>query len=147
MLDRIKASLPSLAPAEQRVGKLVLTDPRAFANLPVTELADRAHVSKPTVVRFCRSVGYDGLSDFKLKLAGTVNEGVPFVHRAVDDDDKAGDIVVKVIDNAVAAMLRTGRRVMTKRPLPARCARCRRCGRRPCRRPRPRPLARFRSSE
>jgi RpiR family transcriptional regulator, carbohydrate utilization regulator len=28
------------------------------------------------------------------------------VHRAVDDDDKAGDIVVKVIDNAVAALLR-----------------------------------------
>jgi RpiR family carbohydrate utilization transcriptional regulator len=51
-------------------------------------------------------VGYDGLADFKLKLAGSVNEGVPFVHRSVDDDDKAGDIVVKVVDNAVAALLR-----------------------------------------
>ena len=77
MLDRIKSCLPSLAPAEQRVGKLVLSDARAFANLPISELADRAHVSKPTVVRFCRSLGYDGLSDFKLKLAGSVSEGVP----------------------------------------------------------------------
>ncbi|MDZ7938221.1 MAG: SIS domain-containing protein [Rhodoferax sp.] len=106
MLDRIKASLPSLAPAEQRVGKLCLADPRAFAKLPVSELADRAHVSKPTVVRFCRSVGYDGLSDFKLKLAGTVNEGVPFIHRSVDTDDKTGDVMVKVIDNTVAAFLK-----------------------------------------
>jgi RpiR family carbohydrate utilization transcriptional regulator len=106
MLDRIKASLPSLAPAEQRVGKLCLADPRAFAKLPVTELADRAHVSKPTVVRFCRSVGYDGLSDFKLKLAGTVNEGVPFIHRSVDMDDKTSDVMVKVIDNTVAAFLK-----------------------------------------
>ncbi len=106
MLDRIKASLPSLAPAEQRVGKLVLNDPRAFANLPVTELADRAHVSKPTVVRFCRSMGYDGLSDFKLKLAGSVSEGVPFIHRSVDVDDKTSDIAVKVIDNTVAAFLK-----------------------------------------
>jgi RpiR family carbohydrate utilization transcriptional regulator len=106
MLDRIKACLPSLAPAEQRVGKLVLTDPRAFANLPVSELADRAHVSKPTVVRFCRSVGYDGLSDFKLKLAGSVSEGVPFIHRSVDADDKTSDIAVKVIDNTVAAFLK-----------------------------------------
>ncbi|MEY3612419.1 MAG: HTH-type transcriptional regulator RpiR [Pseudomonadota bacterium] len=106
MLERIKASLPSLAPAEQRVGKLVLADPRAFANLPVTELADRAHVSKPTVVRFCRSVGYDGLSDFKLKLAGSVSEGVPFIHRSVDVDDKTSDIAVKVIDNTVAAFLK-----------------------------------------
>jgi len=106
MLDRIKASLPSLAPAEQRVGKLVLQDPRAFANLPVTELAERAHVSKPTVVRFCRSVGYDGLSDFKLKLAGSVSEGVPFIHRSVDADDKTNDVAVKVIDNTVAAFLK-----------------------------------------
>jgi len=106
MLDRIKASLPSLAPAEQRVGRLVLSDPRAFANLPITELADRAHVSKPTVVRFCRSVGYDGLSDFKLKLAGSVSEGVPFVHRSVDVDDKTSDVLVKVIDNTVAAFLK-----------------------------------------
>jgi RpiR family transcriptional regulator, carbohydrate utilization regulator len=106
VLDRIKASLPSLAPAEQRVGKLVLADPRAFANLPVSELSDRAHVSKPTVVRFCRSMGYDGLSDFKLKLAGSVSEGVPFIHRSVDVDDKVGDILVKVIDNTVAAFLK-----------------------------------------
>ncbi|MFT3819501.1 MAG: SIS domain-containing protein [Rubrivivax sp.] len=106
MLDRIRASIPALPPAEQRVARLLLADPRSFASLPVAELAERSHVSKPTVVRFCRSVGYDGLADFKLKLAGSVNEGVPFVHRAVDEDDKAGDITVKVIDNAVAALLR-----------------------------------------
>lgn len=106
MLDRIRASLPALSPAEQRVGKLVLADARSFASLPVAELAERSHVSKPTVVRFCRSIGYDGLADFKLKLAGTVNEGVPFVHRSVDEDDKPADLVVKVIDNAVSALLK-----------------------------------------
>ena len=84
----------------------MLADPRSFASLPVSELAERAHVSKPTVVRFCRSVGYDGLADFKLKLAGSVNEGVPFIHRAVDEDDKPGDVIVKVIDNAVGALLK-----------------------------------------
>ena len=105
ILERVKAALPALPPAEQRVARLLLQDARAFASLPVSELADRSHVSKPTVVRFCRSVGYDGLADFKLKLAGSVNEGVPFVHRAVDEDDKPGDLIVKVVDNAVAALL------------------------------------------
>jgi RpiR family carbohydrate utilization transcriptional regulator len=106
MLDRVRASLPALPPAEQRVGRLLLSDSRSFATLPVSELAKRAHVSKPTVVRFCRSVGYDGLADFKRKLAGSVNEGVPFVHRAVDEDDKVDEIIVKVIDNAVSALLK-----------------------------------------
>ena len=106
MLDRIRASIPALPPAEQRVAVLVLADPRSFASLPVGALAERAGVSKPTVVRFCRSVGYDGLVDFKRRIAGVVNEGVPFVHRAVGEDDGCGDIVVKVIDNAVSAFLK-----------------------------------------
>ena len=57
MLDRVQACLPSLAPAEQRVAKLCLADPRAFPPLPVAHLADRAHGGKPTVVRFFRRGG------------------------------------------------------------------------------------------
>jgi RpiR family carbohydrate utilization transcriptional regulator len=38
-------------------------------------------------------------------LAGSVNEGVPFVHRAVAEGDSAPELVVKVLDNAVAALL------------------------------------------
>lgn len=106
MLERIKSTLSSLAPAEQRVGKLLLTDPRTFSTLPVTELADRAGVSKPTVVRFCRSMGYEGLSDFKLKLAGSLSEGVPFIHRNVGAQDNCNDVLVKVIDNTVTAFLK-----------------------------------------
>ncbi|WP_281814547.1 SIS domain-containing protein [Limnohabitans sp. MORI2] len=106
MLERIKSTLSSLAPAEQRVGKLLLTDPRTFSTLPVTELADRACVSKPTVVRFCRSMGYEGLSDFKLKLAGSLSEGVPFIHRNVGAQDSSNDVLVKVIDNTVTAFLK-----------------------------------------
>ena len=41
MLDRITASLPSLAPAEQRVGRLVLADARATAAQPVARAAGR----------------------------------------------------------------------------------------------------------
>ncbi len=106
MLERIKSTLASLAPAEQRVGKLLLSDPRAFASLPVVALAERAEVSKPTVVRFCRSVGYEGLSDFKLKLAASISEGVPFIHRNVGSNDSTSDVLVKVIDNTVAAFLK-----------------------------------------
>ncbi len=106
MLDRIQASLSTLPAAEQRVAKLVLKDPRRFASLPVGDLAQLSHVSKPTVLRFCRSMGYDGLTDFKLKLAGTISEGVPYIHRSVDAADKVPDVAVKVIDNAVAAFLK-----------------------------------------
>lgn len=106
MLERVESQLNTLPPAEQRVGQLLLRDPRAFAKLPVVELAERSQVSKPTVVRFCRSLGYDGLSDFKLKLAGSLSEGVPFIHRNVGAQDSTSEVLVKVIDNTVAAFLK-----------------------------------------
>jgi RpiR family carbohydrate utilization transcriptional regulator len=106
MLDRIRACVPALPPAEQRVARLLLADARGFATLPVAELAARAQVSKPTVVRFCRSVGYDGLADFKLKLAAGVNDGAPVAARTIGDADTAAEVADKVVDQALAALLR-----------------------------------------
>ena len=56
MLDRITASLPSLAPAEQRVAKLVLTDPRTFARLPGRELAGREQTGRGAMDARCMGV-------------------------------------------------------------------------------------------
>jgi len=105
LLSRLQASLPTFSPAERRVADLLLADPPRFASLPVAELARRADTSKPTVVRFARSAGYAGLIDLKRHLAAAVNEGVPFVHRAVSEGDGTGQVIVKVIDNAVSALL------------------------------------------
>lgn len=105
VLARVEAALPSLSPAEQRVGRLLLRDACGFAARPVAELALQARVSKPTVVRFCRSVGCDGLTDLKSKLKTGAQEGVPLIHSSVNFGDKAGDIMVKVVDNALAAYM------------------------------------------
>ena len=40
------------------------------------ELARLAQVSKPTVIRFCRRMGFDGLPDFRLQLAASLGEGL-----------------------------------------------------------------------
>ncbi|MGC1441691.1 MAG: MurR/RpiR family transcriptional regulator [Burkholderiaceae bacterium] len=105
LVDRIRITLNNLAPAEARVGRLVVDDPSGFSRLPVAELAARARVSKPTVVRFCRSLGYQGLSDFKLKLAGDLAQGVPFVHQGVQASDDINAVVSKVLDNHVSTLI------------------------------------------
>jgi RpiR family carbohydrate utilization transcriptional regulator len=105
LLERIEAAVPSLPASEARVAALVLVDPGMFASLPVLELSKRSGVSTPTVVRFCRSMGFKGLSDFKLKLAAHSRVGVPFVHRAVSMQDTTEQLANKIIDNAAAAFV------------------------------------------
>ena len=58
------------------------------------------------MVRVCRSLGYEGLSDFKLKLASSVSGGVPHIHRGVEPGDGTEAVFGKVIDNAVTAFLK-----------------------------------------
>ncbi|WP_112187223.1 MurR/RpiR family transcriptional regulator [Ralstonia sp. GX3-BWBA] len=67
--ERIRMARPSLSPAERQVADWVLRQPGTVLSLPVAAIAREAGVSQPTVIRFCRSMGCHGLSDFKLRLA------------------------------------------------------------------------------
>lgn len=113
LLKGIESNLGRLADAEACVARLVLSDPGEFCRLPVTELARRAGVSKPTVVRFCRKLGYGGLSDFKLKLTASLASGVPFVHRGVRPGDNMDSLAAKVLENHVGTLLNYRNRVST----------------------------------
>ncbi len=105
ILERIRKSRSSFSPAEQKVASLILAHPRAVMNEPISEIARRAEVSQPTVIRFCRSLGCQGLADFKLKLASGVTGTVPVAHSQVHVGDSSLDLGVKVVDNTITAML------------------------------------------
>jgi DNA-binding MurR/RpiR family transcriptional regulator len=69
LILRISGLLPSLSPAEQRVGRLVVEDPERVARSTITDLAASAGTSEATVVRFCRSVGIGGYPRLRIMLA------------------------------------------------------------------------------
>lgn len=106
MLERIRARLSQLSPAEQRVGKAILERPNQIAEAPIARIAIIAGVSQPTVVRFCRSLDCKGLSDFKLRLARSLVSGMPFIHSTVDAGDSTVDLASKVFDNSISALIR-----------------------------------------
>jgi glucokinase len=105
IVERIRALRPRMSPSEQRVADWVATDPRAPLTLPIAEIAARAEVSQPTVMRFCRALGFDGLSDFKLKLASSVTGTIPVAHSEVKTSDSMGKLSEKVLTNNAAATL------------------------------------------
>ncbi len=106
--DRLLGAPDRLSPAESRVAAVLRRQPRWFLRAPVTEIARRAEVSPPTVVRFCRTVGAGGLPDLKLRLATELSRRPPTVHAAVDPDDSVGDVLSKVVGASVAAIERVG---------------------------------------
>lgn len=58
-LTRVRQALPTLHPAERRLGDFVCDFPGELASYSGSELADLAHVSKATVSRFVKRLGYE----------------------------------------------------------------------------------------
>lgn len=58
-LAQVRAALPTLHPAERRLGEFVCDFPGDLASYSGSELAEFAQVSKATVSRFVKRLGYD----------------------------------------------------------------------------------------
>lgn len=86
IISRIKDSYAELRPAERRVADAVLENVKAAVDASNAALAERAAVSEPTVTRFCRAIGCDGVRDFKLKLAQSLVVGVLYLSSATKSD-------------------------------------------------------------
>ncbi|MFZ6675950.1 glucokinase [Undibacterium sp. Xuan67W] len=105
ILGQIRRARSELSPAELRVAEHVLAHARSVLNDPIAEIARAAEVSQPTVIRFCRSLGCEGLSDFKLRLASGLTGTVPVTHIQVTNDDSALELGAKVLGNTASAIL------------------------------------------
>ncbi|QEW17951.1 putative HTH-type transcriptional regulator YbbH [Marinibacterium anthonyi] len=87
-----------LSHSEQRLADLVLEDLDFAVNASITDLAARAEVSPPTVTRFCRRLGCNSFSDFKVTLAKSSYVGLRYLKpeaKSRTASEVAEDIVTK----------------------------------------------------
>lgn len=70
--ERVAAVAERLTPTERRIASLVLDEPALLAFGTVAEVAERAEVSGPSIVRFATKIGFDGYSSLQEK----VREGI-----------------------------------------------------------------------
>lgn len=52
---------------ELSIYNCIVKNKERIAHMKIKELADEAHVSTATVLRFCKKLGYEGYSEFKLR--------------------------------------------------------------------------------
>lgn len=61
---------------EKDIADFILKEGEAICSLSIKEFAARSYTSPSTIMRFCKKIGTDGFSDFKIKIKGE------FVHLA-----------------------------------------------------------------
>lgn len=97
---RIRALLPSLAPAEQRVARRVIDNPEHVTSCSITQLAKECGTSEATIIRFCRTIDFSGYRELRLTLATEAGRahGARQEHRDIAGDIDPDDTLVTVVE-------------------------------------------------
>jgi DNA-binding MurR/RpiR family transcriptional regulator len=102
VLIRVRGAMPSLRPAEQRVGEAVLADPAAISESSITAVARQCMTSETTVLRFCRAIGLGGYPELRIAFARaaqreeTDQNARPPVNGTIGENDSVADVVAKI---------------------------------------------------
>ena len=105
LIRRITESQSSLRKSEAKVATYVLANLDQVIKMRIVDLALKSAVSEPTVIRFCRAIGFDGFQSFKLQLAQQLGLGSVFTQFAVEDNDTVADLLNKVFDTTVGSLI------------------------------------------
>ncbi|MBT3531540.1 MAG: SIS domain-containing protein [Gammaproteobacteria bacterium] len=105
LIRRITENKSVLRKSEAKVANFVLEHANDVINMRIVDLAESSDVSEPTVIRFCRALGFDGFQSFKLQLAQQLGLGGVYTQFAVDDKDTVKDLSNKVFNTTVGSLL------------------------------------------
>lgn len=104
LLVRIVEATEEMGAAERRVAEYVSSRPGDVIRMSMALLSSACKVSDPTIMRFCRRLGYDGYQEFKLNLAQTLVPAAPFEYEQIVAADSIENIVRKTCRNSLSAI-------------------------------------------
>lgn len=93
--------------SDRRLAGLALSDLDFASKAAISEIAARVGVSEPTVTRFCRNLGCEGLRDFKFYLAQAIAIGGQYLSpEPLSRDAREQRIASAITEAAIASIQR-----------------------------------------
>ncbi len=104
ILEKLKDGSYTLRKSEQKVANWIAENPNQAVILNITTLAKYSEVSEPTIVRFCRAIGFKGFQEFKVRFAEDLAYGKANKVDAITEHDSLDELKVKVAQYARSAL-------------------------------------------
>ena len=104
VLQVIQGYLEDLRNSEKKVAQYVLTSPAKVIYQSISEVAENAGTSEPTVIRFCRALGFSGFQDLKIQLAQDLVPEIKNIHEDVEPGDDTPTLIRKIFQANINAL-------------------------------------------
>lgn len=109
ILDTIGSLQNSLTKTEKKIAQAILSHPDLLSQCSLSEVANQLDVGEATFIRFCRTLGFKGYTDFKLdlaiELATQEKNSNTLLDTDISENDTPKEIAVKlqsVLSNVIA---------------------------------------------
>lgn len=106
-LSKIRTHINTLSASERRVADYVVANRSEVVSMTMLEIAKESGVSDATVLRFVRSIGFDGFSSFKTALAAELMLPNEAVFESIDPKDTYEAVIEKVISSDIKLLQET----------------------------------------
>ncbi len=105
--DLIASVSERLTPTERRIAGVVLEEPTLLAFGTVSDLANRVHTSRPSIVRFATKLGFEGYSDLQNWAREGVSRQLSSPSHRIRHQDGEIDQIRLAIEGAIQHTLST----------------------------------------
>ena len=105
LLRQIKNSLPKLRKSERKVGEFVLNDPKSIISMKTAQASEAVGISEPTLIRFCKAIGFSGFQELKINLSQQLAADDYFKMYEIDENDSTYELCEKVFDTTISEIL------------------------------------------
>ena len=105
LLRQIKNSLPDLRKSEKVVGEFILKDPKSIITMKTAEASEAMGISEPTLIRFCKAIGFSGFQELKINLSQQLAADDYFVMYEIKEEDSIHELCEKVFDTTISEIL------------------------------------------
>lgn len=110
-LNEIKLATAELPSSEQKVAKYILNYPQDVLYMTINELSVKSKSSPATVVRFCKSVGFNGFGHLKIRLSSVLGQEESIEYTDIEDQESIASIVKKTLSNNVQNLENTAHQI------------------------------------
>lgn len=103
IISSIRDLSPELSKSERQLAETILADVDFAIHATTGEIAKKSGVSSPTLTRFCRSLGLNGLRELKVQLAQSLSVGSRYLTQDIKPDN-INEVAANVIGSAQRAL-------------------------------------------
>ncbi|ASN04671.1 MurR/RpiR family transcriptional regulator [Virgibacillus necropolis] len=103
----LKEMVNSLPPSEKKIAHYILNNPEESIHLTAMALGEKSQTSSAAVIRLCKSLGFGGFQELKIRVTGDLQDQVVKGYRDIQPKEAYKDIIGKVTSNTIHTLKET----------------------------------------